>query len=247
MKATCEDVAELGLEIVAKRQEIRQMQAQMERERADWAESAESYRAQIDYLEDALTGAREAQHEAERAERAAESVKAELRGSRRAADDLRDEVERRKKQYQELERHVLLWLKPGDELELCVACVGLAGDMACELPAGHRVRVVSEPGLSYQVKCEGAHPSGQPNMPAVSLKVPLHEVRLVSKQGDGGALDLSASVAHLQEVIDQLTVAIDMGAGVHGPAKEMREIVQAVQQAAGQALGDLRRGGRCGI
>lgn len=238
MKATCEDVAELGLEIVAKRHQMRQMEAQMEREREDWAESAESYRAQINYLEDALAGAREVQREAQEG---AASLERQLAAAR---DKLREEVERRKKEYQQLERHVLLWIKPGDELELCVACVGLAGDIACELPAGHRVRVVSEPGLSYQVKCEGAHSSGQPDMPVVSLKVPLHEVRLVSRQSDGGALDLAASVARLQGAIDQLTVLIDMGAGVHGPAKEMREIAQAVQQAAGEALGDLRRGGR---
>lgn len=238
MKATCEDVAELGLEIVAKRQEIRQMQEQWAREVDDLQEDLGSCRAHSEWLERSRD---EMERGLIRAQEDAARLEVRLEAARK---ELRDEVERRKKSYQELERHVLLWLKPGDELELCVACVGLAGDIACELPAGHRVRVVSEPGLSYQVKCEGAHPSGQPDMPVVSLRVPLHEVRLVSKRSDGGALDLGASVAHLQEAIDQLTVLIDMGAGVHGPAKEMREIAQAVQQAAGEALGDLRRGGR---
>lgn len=238
MKATCEDVAELGLEIANKRREMRQMQEQWAREVDDLQEDLGVCRAHSDWLEQSRDAA---QRELAKAQDEAASLERQLAAAR---DKLREEVERRKKEYQQLERHVLLWLKPGDELELCVACVGLAGDIACELPAGHRVRVVSEPGLSYQVKCEGAHPSGQPDMPVVSLKVPLHEVRLVSRQSDGGALDLAASVARLQGAIDQLTVLIDMGAGVHGPAKEMREIAQAVQQAAGEALGDLRRGGR---
>lgn len=182
MKATCEDVAELGLEIVAKRHQIRQMEAQMERERADWAESAESYRAQIIYLEEALAGAREVQC---RAEGEAASAKAELRGSRRAADDLRNESAQRRHQTQALERHVLNWLKPGDMLKLVHACSGeieVAGEwIAVPLPAGHEVSVVEEPGLSYKVKCWAEHPSGQPDMPVVRVAVSLLDVRLFSK------------------------------------------------------------------
>lgn len=238
--ATCEDVAELALEIADKRREMRDMEQQWQRERDKWAESAESYQAQIDYLEAALAGAREAQNEAQGRK---EYLERQLEATRKKHAE---EVERRKKEYQQLERHVLNWLKPGDVLELCESCVGIAGDMACELPAGHRVRVVSEPGLSYQVKCEGEHPAGQLDFPAVVVKEPLHVVRLVSKPGEYTVESVEVAAARLREVTNQITALIDMGAGVHGPAAVMREQAQAIRDAAQAGLEELLRGRRAG-
>lgn len=240
MKATCEDVAELGLEIVAKRQEIRQMQEQWAREVDDLQEDLGSCRAHSEWLERSRD---EMERGLIRAQEDAARLEVRLEAARK---ELRDEVERRKKSYQELERHVLLWLKPGDELELCVACVGLAGDIACELPAGHRVRVVSEPGLSYQVKCEGEDPAGRLDFPAVIVKEPLHVVRLVSKPGEYTVESVEVAAARLREVTSQITALIDMGAGVHGPAAVMREQAQAIRDAAQAGLEELLRGRRAG-
>lgn len=246
MKATCEDVAELGLEIANKRREMRQMQEQWAREVDDLQEDLGVCRAHSDWLEQSRDAA---QRELAKVQDDAARLEVRLEAARK---ELRDEVERRKKSYQELERHVLNWLAVGDVFELTcerAAFMDVAGESVTEsvtvvLPVGHQVSVVELPGLAYQVKLEGHHPADPLNNPPARLTAPLGDLRLVSKRSDGGALDLGASVAHLQEAIDQLTVLIDMGAGVHGPAKEMREIAQAVQQAAGEALGELRRGGR---
>lgn len=238
--ATCEDVAELALEIADKRREMRDMEQQWQRERDEWAESAESYREQVRYLELSLEEARAGMV---RAQDGAAGLERALEATRKKHGE---EVERRKKEYQQLERHVLNWLKPGDVLELCESCVGIAGDIACELPAGHRVRVVSEPGLSYQVKCEGEHPAGQLDFPAVVVKEPLHVVRLVSKPGEYTVESVEVAAARLREVTSQIAALIDMGAGVHGPAAVMREQAQAIRDAAQAGLEELLRGRQAG-
>jgi len=183
MKVTCEDVAELGLEIVAKRKELRQIEDRRDREREDMEEDLGSCRAQISYLEDALAGAREAQNEAQEG---AARLEKRLEAARKEQEA---DNQQRRKMYQELERHVLNWLAVGDVFELtceCVAFMDVAGEsVPVVLPEGHQVSVVALPGLAYQVKCEGWHPVDPLNNPPARLTVPLGDLRLVRKWREG--------------------------------------------------------------
>lgn len=183
MKTTSEDVAELALEIANKRREMRQMQEQWAREVDDLQEDLGVCRAQSDWLEQSRDAA---QRESAKAQDDAARLETRLEA---ACKELRDETERRKKSYQELERHVLNWISVGDIFELTcerVAFMDVAGEsVTVNLPAGHQVSVVELPGLAYQVKLEGHHPTDPLNNPPARLVAPLGDLRLVSKWRKG--------------------------------------------------------------
>lgn len=183
MKVTCEDVAELGMEVVAKRKELREAAAHWDRLREDLEEDLGSCRAQNDYLtialEEARHGMAKAQDGAARLERQLEAARKEQEADKR----------QRQKMYQELERHVLNWIAVGDVFELTcerAAFMDVAGEaVPVVLPVGHQVSVVELPGLAYQVKCEGWHPADPLNNPPARLTAPLGDLRLVKKWREG--------------------------------------------------------------